>query len=545
VTRIVALEFKNFQTFGEHTIVPIRQLTLMFGPNGAGKSSIFDGFELLRLISSDDWGESSEMLLSQINKWSRNSKSDQPTNSLGIGIQIKIEDDWSSDAFQLIEAHRIDSIHHYSLRVGGDYEKEFIGKVFRFYLEFQKIPNGYLEDWYFSQIHISLDGVPVLELKKTDEHDAPVAYVAVQDWFSLSSTLNQLGKTKIKNNSKNLENEIFLENKILYGLLISGFFSRSSSRRWFGENYLREHEYEFNSFVQQLVDFARFVLRAELSSGDIVEGSRKVPSPRDCIRLVNGTASIKFPFSQIKNSELLKAIEQDINNDLPLWGRIAQAVADAKCSSDDNLGGEWYELNKLSKINSFLTEELFHQNGYQLSGQVILLDQDVDCNGLEEPRYYCKLVKVFLLDNFQKRVEIEDVGSGIGYVLPVVESLCDADISLIQQPELHLHPALQGALGEVIVKAVENKLFKRAFTVIETHSEHILLRILKLIKNAKKRESEVLTALNFERISILYFDPMPNGETKVKRLRVAPDGQIIDRWPGGFFNERLNDILDE
>jgi hypothetical protein len=338
VTRIVALEFKNFQTFGEHTVVPLRELTLMFGPNGAGKSAIFDGFELLKLISSDDWGESSEKLLSQINKWSRNSKSDLPTNSLGIGIQIKIEDDWSSDAFELIEAHRIDSIHHYSLRAGEDYEKEFIGKIFRFYLEFQKIPEGYSEDWYFSQIHISLDGVPVLELKKTDEHAYPVAHVDVQDWFSLSNILTQIGKNNVGNNTRNLENAIFFENNALYGLLISGFFARSTSRRWFGENYLREHEYEFNSFVQQLVDFARFVLRAELSGGDIVEGSRKVPSPRDCIRIVNGTASIKFPFSRIKNSELLKTIEHDINTYLPLWGRIAQSVADAKCSPNDNLG---------------------------------------------------------------------------------------------------------------------------------------------------------------------------------------------------------------
>ncbi|NCA21921.1 MAG: DUF3696 domain-containing protein, partial [Crocinitomicaceae bacterium] len=64
-------------------------------------------------------------------------------------------------------------------------------------------------------------------------------------------------------------------------------------------------------------------------------------------------------------------------------------------------------------------------------------------------------------------------------------------------------------------------------------------------KNSAKRQDEVIKPLTYENVSILYFDPQPNGETQVKRLRLAPDGQLIDRWPGGFFNERLKDIFDE
>jgi hypothetical protein len=68
---------------------------------------------------------------------------------------------------------------------------------------------------------------------------------------------------------------------------------------------------------------------------------------------------------------------------------------------------------------------------------------------------------------------------------------------------------------------------------------------MRLIRNAKSRESASLSPITFERVSILYFEPLPNGETQIKRLRLAPDGQLIDRWPGGFFNERLKDIFDE
>ena len=54
--KITALELENFQTIGKRTVIPIRDLTLMFGPNGAGKSAIFDALDLLKMILSDDWG---------------------------------------------------------------------------------------------------------------------------------------------------------------------------------------------------------------------------------------------------------------------------------------------------------------------------------------------------------------------------------------------------------------------------------------------------------------------------------------------------------
>ena len=68
---------------------------------------------------------------------------------------------------------------------------------------------------------------------------------------------------------------------------------------------------------------------------------------------------------------------------------------------------------------------------------------------------------------------------------------------------------------------------------------------MRLIKNSNQRKDMVLNPISYDRVAILYFDPLPNGETHVKRLRLAPDGQLVDRWPGGFFNERFKDIFDE
>jgi predicted ATPase len=194
-----------------------------------------------------------------------------------------------------------------------------------------------------------------------------------------------------------------------------------------------------------------------------------------------------------------------------------------------------------------LREDLFEDNGYQLNGEVLCLTdlQEIIDSWVEDPRHYAKIVRLYLTDNHQRNVEIEDVGSGIGYILPVLASLAHDGRALIQQPELHLHPALQSALGESIIRAVENYKYHDQFCLIETHSEHILLRILKLLKNSNKREDEVLSPLTFEKVSILYFEPMPDGSTKIQRLRLTPDGKLIDRWPGGFFNERYKDLFDD
>jgi predicted ATPase len=190
---------------------------------------------------------------------------------------------------------------------------------------------------------------------------------------------------------------------------------------------------------------------------------------------------------------------------------------------------------------------LFIENGYQLTGEVFCLAQPDQFDEIptSDVRGYAKLVRLFLVDAHQRRVEIEDVGSGIAYVLPILVALAGSRIALIQQPELHLHPALQSKLGDVIVKAVESKNGFEAFTLVETHSEHLLLRVMRLIRNASSRKQDDLVPLTNENVAILYFEPIGVGESRVKRLRLSAEGELIDRWPGGFFNERYKDIFDE
>lgn len=204
------------------------------------------------------------------------------------------------------------------------------------------------------------------------------------------------------------------------------------------------------------------------------------------------------------------------------------------------------------RVNRMLTDHLFIDRGYRLNVdyRVVLTPEEFEYAryvglkpDVDTPNKYSLLVRMFLEDSQGRRFSFAEVGSGLGYVLPVLNAVCSIhDISLIQQPELHLHPALQAALGDVFIESSSTG----GQIVIETHSEHVLLRVLKRIRmtTAGKAPSEEL-ALSSEDVSVIYFQPSPEGITTVKELRVSPDGDFMDRWPHGFFAERDQELFDE
>ncbi len=543
--KITAIELENFQTIGKRTVIPIRDLTLMFGPNGAGKSAIFDAIELLKLVLSDDWGEDGKKLMALLNKWSRNSGETNSSRSLGLGIQMFIDEQWDFEQMMNTEMWRrlnlidIGGLSPMVGTYGGRYRNDFLNKNIRFFIQFQSHEPPYHQvDWDISYMSISCEEIPIFELKKDLPENYPIAYIYKKDWLSFEA---------IDALNKNYKNPEYSGSTIL-SRVSSQIGMHSSARFWFDERYfMKEAESQFLRLSQQIIDFFKILINAELSDTSLVNASRTVPTIDEAISIVEGIYEPGVAGYRLDWSPLLKTLEVTINKGETHWVYMSQLVADSLTSDRDELNDSWSDMSYLSRINSLLREELFIENGYQLTGELFcampLLNMQNHDYG--EPRCYPKLVRLYLTDNHQRELDIDEVGSGIGYVLPVLAALVRDGIAFIQQPELHLHPRLQSQLGEAIVRAIENKKNYGAFAIIETHSEHVLLRVMRLIRNAKSRATESLNPITFERVSILYFDPLPIGETEVKRLRLAPDGQLIDRWPGGFFNERFKDIFDE
>ncbi len=151
------------------------------------------------------------------------------------------------------------------------------------------------------------------------------------------------------------------------------------------------------------------------------------------------------------------------------------------------------------------------------------------------------------LVNVNNDVEVHpcDMGTGISQVMPVIVASALAksgDIISMEQPELHIHPRWQVALGDLFIKAVNAHETPPLF-LIETHSEHLLLRFLRRIRETSSKEipSE---DLNFYKENILVnYIFTKNNITTVKKLSITESGDFSERWPHGFFMEREEEIF--
>ena len=98
-----------------------------------------------------------------------------------------------------------------------------------------------------------------------------------------------------------------------------------------------------------------------------------------------------------------------------------------------------------------------------------------------------------------KKRNIADVGYGVSQILPVVTELLRSDapgMFLMQQPEVHLHPSAQAALGSLFCEVAAQR---RSQLIVETHSDHLLERVRLDIRDRK-------TDLRPQDVSILYFE---------------------------------------
>jgi predicted ATPase len=130
---------------------------------------------------------------------------------------------------------------------------------------------------------------------------------------------------------------------------------------------------------------------------------------------------------------------------------------------------------------------------------------------------------------FTREYRPQNVGFGLTYALPVVTALLSAqedDLVLIENPESHLHPAGQAALGRLCALAAQ----AGAQLLIESHSDHFLNGIRVAIHRGEVDPRVVeLYFLDRDISSEIH-------ETVVTHPRVNAQGRL-DQWPLGFFDE--------
>lgn len=128
-------------------------------------------------------------------------------------------------------------------------------------------------------------------------------------------------------------------------------------------------------------------------------------------------------------------------------------------------------------------------------------------------------------------------GFGITQVLPIVVSALSSDqggLLLIENPEVHLHPAGQVTMGEFLAQISAAGVQ----VVLETHSDHVLNGVRRAVKEG---------AIEAEKVALHFFSVWDHkGSESDDAIRVQTpilrkDGSI-DHWPRGFFDQFDKDM---
>jgi predicted ATPase len=123
------------------------------------------------------------------------------------------------------------------------------------------------------------------------------------------------------------------------------------------------------------------------------------------------------------------------------------------------------------------------------------------------------------------------VGFGLTQVLPIIVAALSAgneDILLIENPEVHLHPAGQALMGRFLADVARAGVQ----VVVETHSDHFLNGVRRSVKASR------LTA---EQVAIHFFKPRSPEAAQVLSPILDSSGNI-DSWPEGFFDQFDKDM---
>jgi predicted ATPase len=126
---------------------------------------------------------------------------------------------------------------------------------------------------------------------------------------------------------------------------------------------------------------------------------------------------------------------------------------------------------------------------------------------------------------------LTDVGFGVSQVLPALVLLYyvpEGSIILMEQPEIHLHPAVQSGLADVILQVSKQRNLQ---VIVESHSEHLLQRFQRRVAEERYPVDELK----------LYFCDSQQGESKLVDLEIDEFGDIRN-WPNNFFGDEMAEI---
>lgn len=548
---ILGINLEGFQTFEDETYIPLGQLTFMFGPNSSGKSAIQDALELYeklhRAWPAQETQGGHRSVPSHIRPLLKRHWRKEPTNGndyvASMSIAVRHYFNWrelhdnladASNRPHLLDKSNSEEVYAFPSEITvrwifrkeseGHYPEHFQFSVFCGEHFLFEVGANYLRINIASPLFRSLGLDDEKALYEGLLNIVPGKFLSVEEGvLTIVKRMENFHPKGIPAGKTNFLGESEKDNDWLRWtrpVTLDGFKSGSVTGM------------EWDTLSDLVVTIGRFlglIDKATSVETVIVDASRVVPTTDDL--------SHHHPFGSYGPTALAGEDSRVQLHSLArsLAAEVEMVIAPEKDRDEMAAYG--------IAVNDALARHLFVDQGYQLAITFeYLMGRENSFRTLAKKPLDTSLLgfncEIVLQDSAGRVLLFEDVGSGIGYVLPVLAAACCPLKGLTvfnQQPELHLHPALQAELGDLFIEAG----ITGSQQLIETHSEHLLLRILRRIREHGAAESRAQEMkISSDDVCVLYFHPQGDGTTKVKRLRISKHGEFMDRWPNGFFNER-------
>ena len=566
---ITSITIENFKCIGDAVTIPIRPITLLFGKNSAGKSTILQALDYYNKI----WQDKSGSIRAP---------------SLGIEMSGGYTIDFR-DFRSLVHRHELDR----KIRIRVEYASVFTSdKLQNEIYQWREIVTGCKEE-YPDNVESLLIG-----LSMNGEELVHFSWKLEEIYDNTAEGSN--GEELIRK-----EKEGFPED-FLFEIYVNA--NTNQAQRDFIDLYLSMSK-------NSLLEPQEFANRFGSSSFDF--DIRHLGPFREVLQ--TSDTSWKKGLAYLA-SRILKPFGREIQTPDTSWEKGLAA---------------WNVLSKdpklVEKTNHYIQNVL--NLGYSINYQK---HNSTDFG--QWPYLYD--------ENNNIDVRLSDIGVGIAQVIPAIVGALDDShsprIFAVEQPELHVHPAVQVALGDVFIDSIKSiksdsyynneafdkfssmledskkelldrikniddsaidvgmikdkdpldvevflddmikdkdpldaqfkELFKikqsydhniqTAFKeltqelvqgilrkiedtnrtmIIETHSEHLLLRLLRRVRETTRGEQTDHILMPND-LSVIYVRPTPAG-AKFTPLPVTNDGDFDKLWPEGFFEERMEELF--
>jgi len=596
--RLTQIEIENFKGIGRKQVIEMAPITLLFGPNSAGKSTILQSLHYLREVLERNNPDPDQTIaggLTDLGGFATLVHEHDLNRPIKIRVRIDLSDEQGSERLTLNSGASLGDADFDQLRirylVGENTELKEYAVVREIGLGLEIRWSDLIQAPYVAKLLVEIDGENVAEI-----HSPAQEGRAQLTEFNFAHPLFQpvIDPDDFVEPIEELPDEKETKNE-------AGFRGDPSATPLGGEIWELSREISADAAKGETVAFRIAVVTGlgalpdlDRSLGiDLVEVDRdamqlkSVRELQDSHLLQTGQFGQKINLEHARRRGLSALLDELILGPVRIVRDYLRAMTyigplreipsrnyRPRLSPDESRWAQglaaWDLLHTrtkgdlLSEVNAWLSSEDRLRTGYRLekieykevpvpSGFHQLfqrgLEED-DLADLQELYASLKTRTEIALRDVVKGIVVapSDVGVGVSQMIPVVVSCLRQveGIVAIEQPELHVHPAIQVGIGDLFIRAIQADglgFGSGKSLLIETHSEHIMLRLLRRIRETHDDELPPgVVGLNPSDLSVIYVEGSDEG-VRFRSLRIDEEGEFLDRWPKGFFEERAQELF--